>query len=376
MKIVASNNSFVYDELSSNDFLLVQVELIIVGNGSEALAAVREHRPDLVLLDADMTEIDGYTVCSQIKDDPDLASTHVIVALQGTISGTQLKRLAECGCDDAVVYRVPGETLYHHAARLLGLPDRTLGTPVTLKVVIADGTTNELVAQAARLSKTQIDLLVPTPLHVGQHIAVTLCREHSSDAVTLSGTVVAAGEDHVSCSPSVTIAFDELTPRLRARLADLALWDARQQESGLLVHMRGSFDESTDFSGVTVSGAGNVVFDLAGVGLINSWGARKWIMFLRTIPESHTYSFVNASPVFVKHCNMVADMLGRGEVLSFAAPYECKTCSNENDRVLQVSSMSPAVIHEPPEFRCPKCGGTERFDEVPERYFAFLRLGS
>jgi CheY-like chemotaxis protein len=373
VKIVASNNSFVYDELSSNDFLLVQVELIIVGTGDEALAAAREHQPDLVLLDADMPGTDGYAVCSQIKNDPELSSCHVIVALQGTISAPQLKRLAECGCDDAVVYRVPGETLYHHAARLLGLPDRTLGTPVTLRVVIADGTTNELVAQAARLSTTQIDLLVPATLHVGQHISLTLCREHSSEAVTLSGRVVSEGQDHLSCSPSVTIAFDEVTPRLRARLADLALWDARMQESGLLLHMRGPFDEDTDFSGIAVSSARNVVFDLSGVGLINSWGARKWIMFLRSLSDELSYVFVNAPAEFIKHCNMVADMTGEGRVLSFKAPYECDSCGKENERILQVSSISPSVMHEPPEFRCRFCAGPERFAEDPARYFAFLR---
>ena len=66
---------------------------------------------------------------------------------------------------------------------------------------------------------------------------------------------------------------------------------------------------------------------------------------------------------------------GSGTVLSFAAPYECADCGSENRRVLQVSSVSPAVLHEPPEFRCPRCGGAEQFDDVAGRYFAFLKLG-
>ena len=73
---------------------------------------------------------------------------------------------------------------------------------------------------------------------------------------------------------------------------------------------------------------------------------------------------------------MVTDMLGLGTMVSFAATYVCRNCQNSNDRVLQVSSMSPAIVHEPPEFRCPKCAGAEVFDEVPFRYFAFLNLAS
>jgi hypothetical protein len=87
-----------------------------------------------------------------------------------------------------------------------------------------------------------------------------------------------------------------------------------------------------------------------------------------------TYAFINASSTFIKHCNMVADMLGRGGVISFAAPYQCETCSTDNERVLQVSAMNDAITHDPPEFRCGKCGGIERFDEVPGRYFAFLNV--
>jgi len=39
-------------------------------NGTVALQAISQHKPDLVLLDIYMPEIDGYSVCQQIKADP------------------------------------------------------------------------------------------------------------------------------------------------------------------------------------------------------------------------------------------------------------------------------------------------------------------
>jgi two-component system, OmpR family, alkaline phosphatase synthesis response regulator PhoP len=48
-------------------------------NGLEALKAVRAHQPDLVFLDVMMPEKNGYEVCQEIKDDPKLQSTHVIM---------------------------------------------------------------------------------------------------------------------------------------------------------------------------------------------------------------------------------------------------------------------------------------------------------
>lgn len=374
MKIVASNNSFVYDELGGDGFRLVNAEPIIVSSGSEALAAVREHRPDLLVLDADMPDVDGYGVCEQVKADDDLRGVRVILVLSGSISSRQLNRLATCGCDDVVVFRVPGETLYHRAARVLGLPDPSLAQPVTLQVSIGAKSPSDITAHATHLSITGVDLLTTKPLDVGAAIKLRLRRESGNDGVDLSGKVVSSSVDKVSQSPIATVVFDDLSIRQRAELADLALWDAKTLPAGVRITLRGSFDETTDFSRIPTENIDKLIFDLAGIQLINSWGARQWIMFLRSLPDELEFCFVNAAPVFIKHCNMVADMLGRGSILSFAAPYQCASCSNENDRILQVSSVSPAIIHEPPEFRCPRCGGVEEFDDVPARYFAFLHL--
>ena len=50
-----------------------------VSNGEEALARVRELRPPLVFLDIMMPRMNGYEVCAQIKQDPALADTYVIM---------------------------------------------------------------------------------------------------------------------------------------------------------------------------------------------------------------------------------------------------------------------------------------------------------
>ena len=48
-------------------------------NGEEGLARVRELRPPLVFLDIMMPRMNGYEVCEQIKRDPSLAGTYVIM---------------------------------------------------------------------------------------------------------------------------------------------------------------------------------------------------------------------------------------------------------------------------------------------------------
>ena len=48
-------------------------------NGEEGLQRVRELRPPLVFLDIMMPRMNGYEVCEQIKQDPALANTYVIM---------------------------------------------------------------------------------------------------------------------------------------------------------------------------------------------------------------------------------------------------------------------------------------------------------
>jgi DNA-binding response OmpR family regulator len=48
-------------------------------NGDEALAAVLEFHPDVVLLDVMMPVKDGYQVAQKIRDDPQLAHMKIIM---------------------------------------------------------------------------------------------------------------------------------------------------------------------------------------------------------------------------------------------------------------------------------------------------------
>ncbi|MAG36271.1 MAG: two-component system response regulator [Dehalococcoidia bacterium] len=54
-------------------------EVLEARDGHEALALALTHRPDLVLLDVMMPEMNGLEVCRTIKSDPRLAGTKVVM---------------------------------------------------------------------------------------------------------------------------------------------------------------------------------------------------------------------------------------------------------------------------------------------------------
>jgi DNA-binding response OmpR family regulator len=53
-------------------------DVTTAGGGKEALERLEKETFDLVLLDVMMPEVDGFTVCRRIKDDPKLKDTPVI----------------------------------------------------------------------------------------------------------------------------------------------------------------------------------------------------------------------------------------------------------------------------------------------------------
>lgn len=53
-------------------------QLLFAINGEKALAAAREHGPDIILLDIMMPDMDGYQVCTRLKADPLTANIPVI----------------------------------------------------------------------------------------------------------------------------------------------------------------------------------------------------------------------------------------------------------------------------------------------------------
>ena len=73
-------------------------QVITAVNGQEALAVIREKRPDLVLLDVRMPIMLGTDVCVAVKNDDSLRSTVIILVTAS--SDAVASKAGECGADD------------------------------------------------------------------------------------------------------------------------------------------------------------------------------------------------------------------------------------------------------------------------------------
>ena len=75
----------VIDDDAGTRLLVTQVlkkegyQVVAAENGVKGLALVREHKPDLVVSDVQMPQMDGFEVLDQVRADPALAATSVIL---------------------------------------------------------------------------------------------------------------------------------------------------------------------------------------------------------------------------------------------------------------------------------------------------------
>lgn len=71
-------------------------------NGEEALSAIQEQKPDLVLLDAMMPRVDGFDVLDIIRNTPAISDTHVIM-LTALSQPKDKERAERLGVDEYLV---------------------------------------------------------------------------------------------------------------------------------------------------------------------------------------------------------------------------------------------------------------------------------
>ena len=73
-------------------------ELKEAGNAGEALETLKILRPDLILMDINMPDVDGYTLTTQIRAMTGFESVP-IVALTANVMRGDRERSLEAGCD-------------------------------------------------------------------------------------------------------------------------------------------------------------------------------------------------------------------------------------------------------------------------------------
>jgi putative two-component system response regulator len=95
-------------------------DVTYAASGTDGLALVRSKKPDLVLLDVMMPDIDGLDVCEQLKADPNTQDIP-IVFLTGLENASDQEKGFELGADDYISKPVSAGLVKARVARILNV---------------------------------------------------------------------------------------------------------------------------------------------------------------------------------------------------------------------------------------------------------------
>jgi CheY-like chemotaxis protein len=87
--------------------------------GTEGVQRTRTHKPDLVLMDISVPELDGWEATAIIKADPSTRHIPVIAVTAHALPGDQ-ERSMEAGCDGYLAKPIPPAVLLAEVDRRFG----------------------------------------------------------------------------------------------------------------------------------------------------------------------------------------------------------------------------------------------------------------
>ncbi len=118
MILLAEDNQEIASYL--REALSGKFEIVLAGNGEEALNAARESKPDIVITDMNMPVMDGLKLCTELKHDVATAYIPVIMISSSTDSRDELSAL-KAGADDFLSKPFPVSLLQMKIRNMLRL---------------------------------------------------------------------------------------------------------------------------------------------------------------------------------------------------------------------------------------------------------------
>ena len=107
------NRTLVRRILLSEDY-----DLIEATNAAECLKVLENTKPDLILMDINMPDMDGYTLTAKIKTTPGFERVPILALTANVMRGDKEKTL-EAGCDGYIQKPLDIDQLVHEIERFL-----------------------------------------------------------------------------------------------------------------------------------------------------------------------------------------------------------------------------------------------------------------
>jgi CheY-like chemotaxis protein len=127
-RLLLADDSITIQKVVAIIFANEEFELTVVDNGIAALQKAREVRPDVMLVDALMPGKSGYEVCAEIRRDPSLSGTPILLLI-GAFEPFDEEKARDCGADASITKPFESQQLIDRVKELLELGQSRAAAP-------------------------------------------------------------------------------------------------------------------------------------------------------------------------------------------------------------------------------------------------------
>ncbi len=119
LKLMIADDSVTIQKVVDLAFEDEDVSVLSVGNGQEALKKANETRPDIIIADTDMPELDGFKLCREIKENENLKGIPVCL-LHSDFEEFDEEKYQSCGADGHLSKPFKSEDIINKVAEITG----------------------------------------------------------------------------------------------------------------------------------------------------------------------------------------------------------------------------------------------------------------
>jgi DNA-binding response OmpR family regulator/CO dehydrogenase nickel-insertion accessory protein CooC1 len=199
-------------------------KIIASNNGAQALALAQSEKPDLILLDVMMPDMDGYEVTRRLRNNPNTNAIPIIMFTAKTLVDDKVQGF-ESGVDDYLTKPTQPRELFAHVKAVLARANKTAAMPVPAPSPKERGHVIGIMAAKNGLgvSTLTINLGISLRSRTHQQVIVAEFRPGQGSLALDLGYLNPEGMNHLLLRPVSAITSKDVDAELLTHKSDVQL---------------------------------------------------------------------------------------------------------------------------------------------------------
>jgi len=233
------------------DFLArTSAEILTADNGADALRQIRQERPQLVYLDESLPDISGAECCRQVKADPSLRLTPIVL-IYSAAQDLLVDAMDLYGCDEVLTKPLERKTFLNCGYRyLFGIERRNMRIPCRVPIH-CQFEHNSMVTNAVDVSEHGLYVQSPIPILPGTEITVSFSLPTGDAVIEGHGRIAWVNQGTQRCNVNMPQGFGvnllHISPAALPHLLDFVSSEADRAASRQEDELK-ALDRSADSS--------------------------------------------------------------------------------------------------------------------------------